>query len=203
MADNFRIRARSLLITNRRDTFPSSTYSSRHFQTNFAGITVENAQHNVPINSKLHSASPLGNPSSCPVVRNFNFAWLGWGMWTESIKSFQRNTNVISLKMEFFKVQSSLTRAQGSEGPQGQGFKAWSMYRKLWTVIDFSFYKKWMGHLNLILTTWERKFEQANLPKFKCQRYCPVGGERCWSFEWINAGPFDTLLYRVLFDWVP
>ena len=78
--------------------------------------------------------------------------------------------------MEFFKVQSSLTRAQGSEGPQGQGFKAWSMYRKSCTIIDFAFYKKWMGHLNLILATWERKFEQANLPKFKCQRYCPEGG---------------------------
>ena len=85
----------------------------------------------------------------------------------------------MSLKMEFFKVKSSLSRAHGSEGPQGQGFKAWSMYRKSCTVIDFAFYKKWMGHLNLILTTWERNFEQANLPKFKCQRYCPGGGERC------------------------
>lgn len=103
----------------------------------------------------------------------------GWGGECElkvSSLQFQRNTNVISLKMEFFRVKSSLSRAHGSEGPQGKGFKAWSMYRKSCTVIDFAFYKKWMGHLNLILAKWERKFEQANLPKFKCQRYCPGGG---------------------------
>ena len=74
--------------------------------------------------------------------------------------------------MEFFKVKSSLSRAHGSEGPQGQGFKAWSMYRKSCTIIDFAFYKKWMWHLNLILATWERKFEQA---KFQMPEILPGG----------------------------
>ena len=53
----------------------------------------------------------------------------------------------------------------------GQGFKAWSMYRKPCTIIDFAFYKKWKGHLNLVLATGERQFEQANLPKWCTDRH--------------------------------
>ena len=86
----------------------------------------------------------------------------GWGGECElKVSSLSSGIQMLYLwKWSFFKVKSSLSRAHGSEGPQGQGFKAWSMYRKSCTIIDFAFYKKWMGHLNLVLAT-----EKGNLNK--------------------------------------
>ena len=112
---------------------------------------------------KLHTPPPPPRhptdtwSSSVPVGWGYlNFAWLGWGIWTGSVKSFQRNATITSLNIEAFKTNASLLRANGSEGKvqqglQGLGFKAWSICRKSrWLIPDFLLNKNWVGHLKII-----------------------------------------------------
>ena len=43
------------------------------------------------------SFSPLGG------LGNLNLAWMGWGIWTRTVKSFQQNRHVLFFSMEVFK----------------------------------------------------------------------------------------------------
>ena len=85
-------------------------------------------------------------------VWNLNLAWLGWGIWTGSVKSFQQHQSVISLNMEVLKVGSSLSHANGSEKKVkvinfGQCVESCSCWFCL---------KYWVGHLNKIFDMWGR-----------------------------------------------
>lgn len=84
-------------------------------------------------------------------LRNLNLAWWGWGIWAESVESFQLNTN-----MEYVKSKQWLRR-KGL-----RGFKVWPVYR------DFHFHQKnWARHLN---TMFVPRGENLNKPIFKSSK---------------------------------
>ena len=95
------------------------------------------------------------------------------------------------------------------KGLQRLGVTAWSMWRKLQSLI-LPFKKKlifksgtWAGHLNTILYPEGREFEQTKLQKLICPGVCPWG--ECWSFELMDAlegGQIRSLRLSSLIDHV-
>lgn len=78
--------------------------------------------------------------------------------------------------MKVFQVNNSLLGANGSEekGPQGLGFKAWSM----WSMV---------GHLNRIFASGNRNFNKPIFKWSNAQGKGGWGGGGCSSFQLINT----------------
>ena len=99
----------NLFPTGWRNIFNSNSgaRSAREARSQWSLILIKKSGSNSPINSKLQH-SPPGNPRafdcpSCPGVGNLNLAWVRWGIWTRTLKSFRWNILVLYFTMEVLK----------------------------------------------------------------------------------------------------
>lgn len=129
----------------------------------------------------------LSNVPGGKGIGQFELCLAGMKFWTGSVKSFRWNTSASSWKWTCLKVNSLLSRSNGSED------RPW-----FWILQKNGSSIQLLGgpfEHNFGLEEGEGggNFYQTNLQKFKCPGGCPRG---CWSF-----GMIDTLLAVMTTYW--